>query len=176
MGGLKWCPGSRQPLDFGLVSPLNAKVCTLIKTARSRKSSKPRPARRKSRRAASPADRKSRTDRLFADSLTGGAPEIGGSFKIDRKAHRLRAALYNPFNAELPSKKPARQRPMENLIQTVLRDRVPEWREQFPAHEESLRAQVRKKGKRALGQDPRTKDLPLKQIRHSFWRAVGWKE
>ena len=61
---------------------------------------------------------------LHAEPLTTKPPELGGEPPPDPGVHRLKAA---------PSRRPRkRDSPRIGLIQTVLRQRVPEWSERFP--------------------------------------------
>jgi hypothetical protein len=81
--------------------------------------------------------------------------------------HRLKAA---------PPKRPRkRDSPRMGLIQTVLRQGVPEWSESFPTVEEMSNKTLQIKGRNALGKDPRTRgpDWEWNKIRKSFMRAVG---
>jgi hypothetical protein len=79
--------------------------------------------------------------------------------------HHLKAA---------PSKR-ARKRAKSSieLIQTVLREQVPEWRERFPTPEEMQNNELQGVGRAALKRDPRTSDWEWQKIRKSFMRAVG---
>jgi hypothetical protein len=82
----------------------------------------------------------------------------------------------NPITpAEPANNSPHRARPVEEQIQAVLRESVPEWRERFPTPEEISRAEFRRKARHALKMDPRTESFDWDQKRHSFWRAVGWE-
>jgi hypothetical protein len=60
-------------------------------------------------------------------------------------------------------------------MQTVLRERVPEWSERFPTVEEMPNKMLQIKGKKALARDPRTRgpEWEWNKIRKSFMRAVG---
>ena len=68
-----------------------------------------------------------------------------------------------------------RDSPRIGLIQTVLRQGVPEWSERFPTVEEMSNKRLQIKGKKALEKDPRTRgpDWEWYKIRKSFMRAVG---
>lgn len=104
---------------------------------------------------------------LHAGPLTTKPPELGGEPPSDPGVHRLKAA---------PSRR-ARKRdsPRIGLIQTVLRQGVPEWSERFPTVEEMPNKRLQIKGKKALGKDARTygPEWEWNKIRKSFMRAVG---
>jgi hypothetical protein len=111
------------------------------------------------------------TTHLTAKSLTVGAPEIGaprlGQVHVLQAAtgvHHLKATLKQARN---------RVKFMIELIQTALREQVPEWRERFPTPEEMPNKKLQVKGRIALTRDPRTAPLEWKRIRKSFMRAVG---
>jgi hypothetical protein len=78
-------------------------------------------------------------------------------------------------NAQSANNPPHRTKPVEEQIQVVLRENVPEWRERFPTPGEIPRAEFRRKARHALKMDPRTKNFDWDQKRRSFWRAVGWE-
>ena len=104
---------------------------------------------------------------LHAEPLTTKPPELGGEPPPDPGVHRLKAA---------PSRRPRkRDNPRISLIQTVLRQRVPECSERFPTVEEMSNKTLQIKGRNALGKDPRTRgpDWEWNKIRKSFMRAVG---
>jgi hypothetical protein len=104
---------------------------------------------------------------LHADSLTTKPPELGGEPPPDPGVHRLKAA---------PPRRPRkRDSPRIGLIQTVLRQGVPEWSGRFPTGEEMSNKVLQIKGKTALAKDPRTRgpDWEWNKIRKSFMRAVG---
>jgi hypothetical protein len=104
---------------------------------------------------------------LHAEPLTVKPPELGGEPLPDRGVHRLKAA---------PSRRPRRRdSPRIHLIQTVLRQGIPECSERFPTVEEMPNKRLQIKGKTALGKDPRTRgpEWEWKKIRKSFMRAVG---
>ena len=104
---------------------------------------------------------------LHAEPLTTKPPELGREPPPDPGVHRLKAA---------PSRRPRKtDSPRIRLIQSVLRQRVPEWSERFPAVEEMPNQRLQIKGKTALGKDPRTRGPEWKwnKIRKSFMRAVG---
>jgi hypothetical protein len=81
--------------------------------------------------------------------------------------HHLQAAPSRPLRK--------RDSPRIGLIQTVLRERVPEWSEGFPTVEEMSNEKLQIKGRKALEKDPRTwgPDWDFHKIRKSFMRAVG---
>ena len=104
---------------------------------------------------------------LHAEALTTKPPELGREPPPDPGVHRLKAA---------PSRRPRnRDSPRIGLIQTVLRERVSEWSERFPTVEEMPNKRLQIKGKKALGNDPRTcgPEREWNKIRKSFMRAVG---
>jgi hypothetical protein len=104
---------------------------------------------------------------LQAKSLTTKPAEIGGEPPPDPGVHRLKAA---------PSRRPRkRDRPRIDLIQTVLRQQVPQWSQRFPTVEEMPNEKLQMKGKKALEKDARTcgPDWEWNKIRKSFMRAVG---
>ena len=104
---------------------------------------------------------------LQAKSLTTKPAEIGGEPPPDPGVHRLKAA---------PPRRPRkRDSPRIGLIQTVLRQEVPEWSERFPTVEEMSNERLQVKGRTALGKDPRTcgPEWEWNKIRKSFMRAVG---
>jgi hypothetical protein len=104
---------------------------------------------------------------LHPEPLTPKPPEIGGEPPPAHGVHRLKAA---------PSRRPRkRDSPRISLIQTVLRQRVPECSERFPTVEEMSNKELQIKGRKALGEDPRTRgpEWEWKKIRKSFMRAVG---
>jgi hypothetical protein len=104
---------------------------------------------------------------LHAEPLTTKPPELGGEPPPDPGVHRLKAA---------PSRQPRkRDSPRIRLIQTVLRQGVPEWSERFPTVEEMPNQRLQIKGKTALAKDPRTcgPEWEWNKIRKSFMRAVG---
>jgi hypothetical protein len=104
---------------------------------------------------------------LHAKPLTTKRPELGGEPPPDPGVHRLKAT---------PSRRlRKRDSPRIALIQTVLRQEVPEWSERFPTVEEMPNKRLQFKGKKALGKDPRTRgpEWEWNKIRKSFMRAVG---
>jgi hypothetical protein len=104
---------------------------------------------------------------LHAEPLTTKPPEVEGEPPPDPGVHRLKAA---------PSRRPRnRDSPRIRLIQTVLRERIPEWSERFPTVEEMPNKRLQIKGKKALEKDPRTcgPGWEWNKIRKSFMRAVG---
>jgi len=102
---------------------------------------------------------------LHAEPLTTKPPELGGEPPPARGVHRLKAA---------PSRRPRkRDSPRIGLIQTVLREGVPEWSERFPTVEEMPNKQLQIKARKALARDPRTWGWEWNKIRKSFMRAVG---
>jgi hypothetical protein len=104
---------------------------------------------------------------LHAEPLTTKPPELGREPPPDPGVHRLKAA---------PSRRPRnRDSPRIGLIQTVLRQRVPEWSERFPTVEEMPNKMLQIKGTKALGKDARTcgPGWEWNKIRKSFMRAVG---
>ena len=104
---------------------------------------------------------------LQTKSLTTKPPELGREPPPDPGVHRLKAA---------PSRRPRkRASPRIGLIQTVLRQGVPEWNDRFPSVEEMPNERLQIKGKKALGKDPRTcgPEWEWNKIRKSFMRAVG---
>ena len=104
---------------------------------------------------------------LHAEPLTTKPPELGREPPPDPGVHRLKAA---------PSRRSRkRDSPRIGLIQTVLRERVPEWSERFPTLEEMPNKTLQIKGKTALARDPRTcgPGWEWNKIRKSFMRAVG---
>ena len=104
---------------------------------------------------------------LHAKPLTTKPPELGLEPPSDPGVHRLRAA---------PSRRTRkRDSPRIDLIQTVLRQRVPEWSERFPTVEEMPNRRLQIKGKKALEKDPRTcgPGWEWEKVRNSFRRAVG---
>ena len=104
---------------------------------------------------------------LHAEPLTTKPPELGREPPPDPGVHRLKAA---------PSRRSRkRDSPRIGLIQTVLRERVPEWSERFPTVEEMPNKTLQIKGKTALARDPRTcgPGWEWNKIRKSFMRAVG---
>jgi|SRR5262245_18444699 len=104
---------------------------------------------------------------LHAERLTTKPPKIGGEPPPDPGVHRLKAAL--------PKRPRKRDSPRIRLIQTVLRERVPEWSERFPTVEEMSNEMLQIKGRKALAMDPRTRgpEWEWNKIRKSFMRAVG---
>jgi hypothetical protein len=104
---------------------------------------------------------------LHAKPLTTRPPELGGESPPDPGVHRLKAAL--------PKRRRKRDSPRIGLIQTVLRQEVPEWSERFPTVEEMPNKRLQIKGKTALARDPRTcgPGWEWNKIRKSFMRAVG---
>ena len=105
--------------------------------------------------------------RLHAEPLTTKPPELGGESPPDPGVHRLKAAP--------PRRTRKRDSPRIGLLQTVLREGVPEWSERFPTVEEMPNQRLQIKGKTALGKEPRTRGPEWKwnKIRKSFMRAVG---
>jgi hypothetical protein len=104
---------------------------------------------------------------LDAKPLTTKPPELGGESPPDPGVHRLKAA---------PSRRPRKRDSFRiGLIQTVLREGVPEWSERFPTVEEMPNKRLQIKGKKALAKDPRTcgPEWEWNKIRKSFMRAVG---
>jgi hypothetical protein len=102
---------------------------------------------------------------LQAEPLTTKPPNIEREPPPPTGVHHLKAA---------PSKR-ARKRAKSSieLIQTVLREQVPEWRERFPTPEEMQNNELQGVGRAALKRDPRTSDWEWQKIRKSFMRAVG---
>jgi hypothetical protein len=104
---------------------------------------------------------------LHAEPVTTKPPELGGEPPPAPGVHRLRAA---------PSRRPRkRDSPRIGLIQTVLREGVPEWSDCFPTIEEMSNKRLQIKGKKALARDLRTSgpEWEWTKIRKSFMRAVG---
>jgi hypothetical protein len=62
---------------------------------------------------------------------------------------------------------------MIELIRTVLREGVPEWREGFPSVEQMTNEDLQMKARNVLKNDPRTRHLIWAKIRKSVMRAVG---
>jgi hypothetical protein len=62
---------------------------------------------------------------------------------------------------------------MIGLIRTVLRQRVPEWRDGFPSVEQMTNEDLQMKARNVLKNDPRTGHLIWAQIRKSVMRAAG---
>jgi hypothetical protein len=104
---------------------------------------------------------------LHAKPLATKPPELGGEPPPDPGVHRIKAAP--------PRRRRKRESPRIGLIQTVLRQRVPEWSERFPTVEEMPNKRLQTKGKKALAKDPRTcgPEWEWNKIRKSFMRAVG---
>jgi hypothetical protein len=104
---------------------------------------------------------------LHAEPLTTKPPELGEEPPPDPGVHRLKAAP------------PRRSRKRDSfriaLIQTVLRQRVPEWSERFPTVDEMPNKMLQIKGRKALREDLRTcgPEWGWPKIRKSFMRAVG---
>jgi hypothetical protein len=65
---------------------------------------------------------------------------------------------------------------MIEMIRTVLRQRVPEWREGFPSVEQMTNEDLQTKARKVLKNDPRTKHLIWAQIRKSFMRRGSSRE
>jgi hypothetical protein len=117
------------------------------------------------------------------------SPEPLSRIEIQESTVVLNAAPLATQRAVLGSKPPgmhhlqaAPSRPLRKrdstrigLIQTVLRQRVPECRERFPTAEEMSNQKLQIKGRKALEKDPRTRgpDWEFPRIRKSFMRAVG---
>ena len=104
---------------------------------------------------------------LHAEPLTTKPPELRGEPAPNPGVHRLKAA---------PSRRPRKRDSFRiALIQTVLRQGVPEWSERFPTVEEMPNKRLQIKGKKALEKDRRTfgPDWEWNKIRKSFMRAVG---
>ena len=59
------------------------------------------------------------------------------------------------------------------LIQTVLRNQISEWRERFPTVAEMSNDKASSQRKKALEEGPRTHDWKWTRVRKSFMRAVG---
>ena len=94
-------------------------------------------------------------------------PELGGEPSPEPGVHHLKAA---------PPRRPRKRDSFRiSLIQTVLRQGVPEWSERFPTVEEMPNKRLQIKGKKVLARDPRTcgPEWEWKKIRKSFMRAVG---
>jgi hypothetical protein len=72
----------------------------------------------------------------------------------------------------LPKRRRKTASPKIELIRTVLREQVSEWRERFPSPEEMANHEFQEKGRAALKRDPRTADCEWEKIRKSFMRAV----
>ena len=102
---------------------------------------------------------------LEAKLLTAGPSAIGGEPLPPPGIHRLKAAI--------PKQRRRRSSPMIELIRTVLRQRVPEWREGFPSVEQMTNEDLQMKARNALKNDPRTRHLIWAQIRKSVMRAAG---
>ena len=101
---------------------------------------------------------------LQTKSLTTKPPELGREPPPDPGVHRLKAA---------PSRRPRKKAsPRIGLLQTVLRQGVPEWNDRFPSVEEMPNKRLQIKGKKALGKDPRTcgPEWEWNKIRKSFMR------
>jgi len=108
-------------------------------------------------------------DRLTAEErLTVGAPQIEAPAL--GQVHALKA---KSIKATPRPRKRASSR--IKLIQTVLREQIPEWRERFPTIEEVPNEKLRFKAENALKKDPRTSGLEWEwmKIRKSLMRAVG---
>ena len=108
-------------------------------------------------------------DRLTAEErLTVGAPQIEAPALGQVHALKAKSIKATPR----PRKKAS---PRIKLIQTVLREQIPEWRERFPTIEEVPNEKLRFKAENALKKDPRTSGLEWewKKIRKSLMRAVG---
>jgi hypothetical protein len=135
-----------------------------------------------------PSRRKPRNHRLTDEPLTGGASQI--STPRFGLVHALQAEPLTPKPPDLgrepppppgvhhlkaaPSKPPRkRSSPNLQLIRTVLRQQVPEWRERFPTPEERPNKKLQEIGRVVLKRDPRTADWEWKKTRKSFMRAVG---
>jgi hypothetical protein len=104
---------------------------------------------------------------LHAEPLTIKPPALGGEPPPAPGVHHFKAA---------PPRRPRkRDSPRIALIQTVLRERVPEWSERFPTVQEMSNKELQIKGRKALGEDPRTRGPEWRwyKIRKSFMRAVG---
>jgi hypothetical protein len=102
---------------------------------------------------------------LRAKPLTTKPPDIGIEPPSPAGVHNLKVA---------PSKRSRkRSSPNLQLIQTVLRDQVPEWGDCFPPPEEMPNKKLQEIGRAALKRDPRTADWKWKNTRKSFMRAVG---
>ena len=104
---------------------------------------------------------------LHAEPFTTKPLELGGEPPPDPGVHHLKAA---------PPRRPRKRDSFRiGLIQTVLRERVPEWSEGFPTVEEMSNKRLQIKGKKALARDPRTRgpEWEWNKIRKSFMRAVG---
>jgi hypothetical protein len=139
---------------------------TKIKSLRQARLKSVRPSRRKPRNHRLTDDPLTGgEDALQAESLTTKPPDIGREPPPPPGVHHLKAA---------PSKR-SRKRSSANLelIQTVLRQQVPEWQERFPTPEEMPNKKLQEIGRAALKCDPRTLDWPWKKTRKSFMRAVG---
>ena len=102
---------------------------------------------------------------LGAKSLTTGPSAIGDEPLPPPGVHRLKAAI--------SKRRRRRSSPMIKLIQTVLRQRVPEWRQGFPSVEQMSNAELQMRARNALKNDPRTKHLIWGQTRKSVMRATG---
>ena len=102
---------------------------------------------------------------LQAEPLTIGPPDIGRKPPPPPGVHHLKAAP--------PTRPRKRSSPSIELIQTVLRKQIPEWRERFPTVAEMSNDKLQAKGKKALEKDPRTHDWKWTRVRKSFMRAVG---
>jgi hypothetical protein len=102
---------------------------------------------------------------LKAKSLTAGLPVIGGEPLPPPRVDRLKAAI--------PKQRRRRSSPMIELIRTVLRQRLPEWREGFPSVEQMTNEDLQMKARNVLKNDPRTRHLIWAQIRKSVMRAAG---
>jgi hypothetical protein len=105
---------------------------------------------------------------LKPKSLTAGPSAIGGEPLPPPGVHRLKAAI--------PKQRRRRSSPMIEMIRTVLRQRVPEWREGFPSVEQMTNEDLQTKARKVLKNDPRTKHLIWAQIRKSFMRRGRSRE
>jgi hypothetical protein len=104
------------------------------------------------------------THALRAKPLTTKSPAIGGEPPPPPGVDNLKVAL--------PKRRRKTASPKIELIRTVLREQVSEWRERFPSPEEMANHEFQEKGRAALKRDPRTADGEWEKIRKSFMRAV----
>jgi hypothetical protein len=149
---------------------------------------KSRTALRQARRKLRTARRKPHQRQLASASLTTGAPEIGAPILGQVHVLEAKSLTAGPsvigdeplpppgvhhLKAAIPKQRRRRSSPMIELIRTVLRQRVPEWREGFPSVEQMTNEDLQMKARNVLKNDPRTGHLSWAQIRKSVMRAAG---